>query len=103
MADHTNWTDVRPEGIEGDAAYRAEIQVSGYRELVHRLRMDAGLTQAELAERMGTTQSAIARLEAGGTRPSLRTLEKLAVAVGHRLTIAIGPADTTARHTVSID
>ena len=36
---------------------------------MYRLRAEAGLTQAELAERMSTTQSAVARLEDGGTRP----------------------------------
>ena len=37
----------------------------------------AGLTQAQVAERRGTTQSVIARLESGATKPSLRTLEPL--------------------------
>ena len=44
----------------------------------------AGLTQAELATRMKTTQSAIARLESGRTPPSTRTLEKVARATGTR-------------------
>jgi transcriptional regulator with XRE-family HTH domain len=41
---------------------------------------------------MGTTQSAIARLEGGKTRPSTATLEKLAAATGTRLKIAFEPA-----------
>jgi transcriptional regulator with XRE-family HTH domain len=45
--------------------------------MAYRLRTDAGLTQEELAQRMGTTQSAIARMEGGGARPTLETLEKL--------------------------
>ena len=57
---------------------------------IYRLRTEAGLTQAELAERMGTTQSAIARMEGGGTRPTLETLEKLAVAVGGELVVGVG-------------
>lgn len=55
-----------------------------------RLRTEAGLTQAELAGRMGTTQSAIARMEGGGARPSLETLEKLAAAVGQELVVGVG-------------
>jgi ribosome-binding protein aMBF1 (putative translation factor) len=47
----------------------------------------AGLTQQELAKRMGTTQPAVARLESGRTRPSIRTLERLAEATGSRLVI----------------
>jgi transcriptional regulator with XRE-family HTH domain len=48
----------------------------------------AGLTQEEVAQRMHTTQSNIARLEAGRTTPSTRTLEKFADAVGARLKIS---------------
>jgi ribosome-binding protein aMBF1 (putative translation factor) len=47
----------------------------------------AGLTQEEVARRMRTTQSNIARLEAGRTIPSTRTLTKFADAVGARLKI----------------
>ncbi len=51
----------------------------------------AGLTQEELAARMGTTQSVIARLEGGRSKPSTTTLEKLAKATGTRLKIAFEP------------
>ncbi|MFM5894089.1 MAG: helix-turn-helix domain-containing protein [Novosphingobium sp.] len=51
-------------------------------------RADAGLTQEELAQRMGTTQSAIARLEGGKSRPSTTTLAKLAKATGTRLRVS---------------
>ncbi len=56
-----------------------------------RARRDAGLTQAEVAERMGTQPSVVARLEAGGGRqkhsPSIATLQRYAEAVGCRLEI----------------
>ncbi len=52
----------------------------------------AGLSQAELAERMKTSQSAIARLESGRSRPSVRTLEKLAAATGAKLRISLSAA-----------
>ena len=55
-------------------------------------RTRAGLTQAELAERMGTSQSAIARLEGGKAKPSVATLEKLAEATGSKLRIALEAA-----------
>jgi len=41
-----------------------------------KVRTRAGLTQSELAERMHTTQSTIARLESGPTMPSMRTLAR---------------------------
>lgn len=49
---------------------------------VRRLRRDAGLTQAELADRAGTSQPAIAAYEAGRKSPSLATLRRLAGAAG---------------------
>jgi len=54
-------------------------------------RSHAGLTQAELGKRMGTTQSVIARLEAGKPKPSTSTLEKLAKATGTKLRISFEP------------
>ena len=51
----------------------------------------AGLTQVELARKMRTTQPVIARLEGGRTRPSMRTLERLAKATGSRLLIRFEP------------
>lgn len=56
-------------------------------------RVTAGLTQEQLAQRMGTTQSVIARLESGRSRPSTQTLERLAAATGTRLKISFQPAD----------
>jgi transcriptional regulator with XRE-family HTH domain len=57
-------------------------------------RSRAGLTQAQLAKRMKTTQTAIARLESGRVKPSTRTLERLAKATGHRLIIDFEPINT---------
>ena len=54
-------------------------------------RIHADLSQAELADRMGTSQSAIARLESGRFKPSTRTLEKLAAATGMKLRIVLEP------------
>ncbi|PYT28812.1 MAG: transcriptional regulator [Acidobacteria bacterium] len=51
----------------------------------------AGLTQQALARKMGTTQPVVARLESGRTRPSMRTLERLAAATGSRLLISFEP------------
>jgi transcriptional regulator with XRE-family HTH domain len=93
MGKRTVWDDLkaeRPLSEEGRAAYEDEARISDFRGLVHRLRTEAGLTQAEVAQRMGTTQSAIARMEGGGSRPSLDTLERLAAAVGAELVVGFG-------------
>jgi ribosome-binding protein aMBF1 (putative translation factor) len=54
-------------------------------------RRRAGLSQAELARRMKTTQSTVARLESGRSQPSTRTLARFAKATGHRLRISFQP------------
>jgi ribosome-binding protein aMBF1 (putative translation factor) len=58
---------------------------------VAKARARAGLSQAELAKRMRTTQSTIARLESGRGMPSTRTLGRFAKATGHRLKISFEP------------
>ncbi|MFO7746189.1 MAG: helix-turn-helix transcriptional regulator [Orrella sp.] len=52
-------------------------------------RAKAKLTQAELAKRMGTTQSVVARIESGRTLPSIKTLYSYAKAVGAKPTIRL--------------
>ncbi len=56
-----------------------------------KVRREAGMTQAEVAERMGTKAPAVARLEAslvsGKHSPSLATLRKYAAALGKRLEV----------------
>jgi DNA-binding XRE family transcriptional regulator len=55
--------------------------------LVIGLRNEAGLSQAELAKKIGTTQSAIARIEGGKVIPRLDNLAKIAHACGKKLKI----------------
>jgi len=61
----------------------------------------AGLTQQELARKMGTTQPVVARLESGRVRPSMRTLERLAEATASRLLISFEPRDASATGVLS--
>ena len=74
-----------------DADYRKAYEGLGPEfEVAHALieaRTRAGFTQAELAARMKTTQSAVARMESGRVPPSMRTLKKVARATGTRLRI----------------
>jgi len=55
-------------------------------------RVQAGLTQEQLARRMNTTQSVVARLESGRVRPSTQTLGRLANATRTRLRISFEAA-----------
>ncbi len=56
-------------------------------------RLSAKLSQAELARKTGTTQSAIARLESGSISPTLATLRRYAEATGAKLEISIVPGE----------
>jgi transcriptional regulator with XRE-family HTH domain len=53
--------------------------------LLRATRARAGITQAELAQRLGMSQAAIARLERPGANPTVATLARLLHAAGHRL------------------
>lgn len=64
-------------------------------ELVREARKRAAITQRELAERAGTTQSAIARLESGRTRPAFEAVERMLRLCGFSLHIQIVPYDDT--------
>ena len=84
-------------------AYDALDEEFGFLDEVLRARAAAGLTQAEVAARVGTTQSAIARLESGAQKhsPSIATLQKYAKALGYRLEVKFvkerGPASGSTR------
>ena len=71
--------------------YRAEQERLAPYEALARMviarRIRYGLTQEKLADRMGTSESAISRLESGQHRPSVETLEKLGQAFGERIVL----------------
>lgn len=58
-------------------------------EQVIRKRLKKGFTQKQLAEKAGTKQSAIARLESGSINPSIAFLEKVSKALGSKLQVSI--------------
>ncbi|CAG4917194.1 helix-turn-helix domain-containing protein [Paraburkholderia saeva] len=73
-------------------AYNAQApEFAVARELVA-ARVRAGLTQEQLAEKMQTTQSTIARMESGRTLPSMRTLSRYAEATGSRAVVRLEAA-----------
>ena len=60
--------------------------------MVRAARRQAGITQKELARRLGTTQSVIARWESGRVSPTVETLSKVVRACGLNLVISLRPA-----------
>jgi len=90
----TKMKDLHAEWMK-DEEYRKEYEALEEEfALAHAMieaRAKAGLTQEELAQRMDTSQSAIARLESGRMKPSARTLERFAKATGTHLRITFEP------------
>lgn len=85
--------EVLKRELLADAATRMEYDALAdeyaiARELIA-ARARAGMSQAEVAERMGTTQSVVARLESGRRLPSMRTVERFAQAVGGHVVLRI--------------
>ncbi len=98
-----------------DASGRRARRSAGYREarerlapyeqlarIVVRRRMELGLTQEELAVRMGTSHSAISRIESGQHSTSVQTLQRLAAALEMRFVMGFehGPAEKPVRELV---
>jgi DNA-binding XRE family transcriptional regulator len=63
---------------------------------IARLRIERGLTQAQLAALVGTKQPSIARFERGDSEPTLAFLRKLAEALGVRLEVSFIPVEQSA-------
>ena len=73
------------------AAYDELSEEFAFLDEVLKARTKSGLTQSEVAERMGTTQSAVARLESANAKhsPSIATLQRYAEALGHRVEVRL--------------
>jgi HTH-type transcriptional regulator/antitoxin HipB len=94
MADRSSWIAIkrtRKNSAVRREGYRRAREAFELAERVRRARERLGMTQAELASRIGSTQPAIARLEAGGVTPSLATLRRIAGALGLELVVDLRP------------
>lgn len=88
------WAEKREEIMSrpgAEAAYEAARIRFELGQAVRKRREELGLTQAELAGRAGLKQPAVARFEAGGTMPTIPMLERLAAALGMRLSVRLQP------------
>ena len=85
--------DWEAEKLQDDAfAAAAQALEPGYQ--IARLRILRGLSQAQLAELVGTRQPSIARLENGNSLPSLSFLQRLASALGARIELRLIPEES---------
>jgi transcriptional regulator with XRE-family HTH domain len=86
------------------AARKRLAPYEGIARFVIMRRAELGLTQKQLAERMGTSHSAISRIESGQHRTSVATLERLAQALDVRFVMGFetGPVEAPVRELVSL-
>jgi len=90
MIERSTWAEIKarqaahdPRSDREREANRATVSLRfDLAQLVYDLRTSAGLTQRQLADRMGTTQSVISRLEQAGRLPTLEMLGRIAAATG---------------------
>jgi ribosome-binding protein aMBF1 (putative translation factor) len=96
----TSWKDLQSKKLssmtieerkEYDQAYAEAQLAADVGERIHAAREAAGLSQRELARRMGTSQAAIDRLESGGVGATLTTLHRVATALGLEVNVELKP------------
>lgn len=90
----------------GSAAYRAEhARLAPFESIARQVllrRGQPGITQKDLARRVGRSRSAISRLEGGRHRASIDTLQRIGVALGLRLVVGFEEAEQPTTSRVSI-
>lgn len=90
------WIDKKLADPKFRRGFEEESQKLAIGEQLSRLRQEAGLTQAQVAKRTGTTASAISRYEnADYDRYELRTLQRIVRACGGRIEITLEPGPKT--------
>lgn len=95
MASRVTWSDLKKRRRGGAQIREGYVAArAGYRlaERVRTLREHRGLSQQDLADRIGSTQSAVSRLESGGAEPSLTTLERIGRALDAELVVEFANA-----------
>ena len=86
----SRWEDLEKELLVDPAVKKEYDRLAPRYAVISQLisaRIKQKMTQKEVAEKIGTKQSAIARLESGNTNPSLEFLQKIAQVMGYKLTI----------------
>lgn len=91
-----NWKEYKKKLLENAEFAREYEALAPEYELARsavELRLRKGLTQEKLAQIVGTKQSGIARVESGRAKPSMRFLQRLAMALDADLVIRLKPKE----------
>jgi HTH-type transcriptional regulator/antitoxin HipB len=92
MSEHVRWEPRRDRDSEAvRAGYEAAKRSYELGQAVRARRLELGMSQTELAQGAGMTQSAVSRLEAGGSVPTIGVLERLAAALSADLVVTLTP------------
>lgn len=86
----SNWEDLERELLADPKVKKEYDRLAPRYTVISQLisaRLKQKMTQKDVAEKIGTKQSAIARLEAGNTNPSLEFLQKIAQVMGYKLSV----------------
>jgi len=86
-----DWKQLKAELLQNKAVKKEYDRLTPRYAAISELisaRIKKGITQKELAQKIGTKQSAIARFEAGNVNPSLGFLEKIAEVMGYKVNIS---------------
>lgn len=87
-----SWEKVKKDLLAKPGVKAEYDRLAPQYELIRQLikaRIEDNLTQAELAKKIGTGQSAISRFESGSYNPSFKFLGKIAAAVGKELVVSV--------------
>ena len=87
-----NWKQLKVELLQDKIVKKEYDKLTPRYEAISELisaRIKKGITQKELAQKIGTKQSAIARFEAGNVNPSIGFLEKMAGVMGYKVNISL--------------
>jgi len=90
-SDFKEWFDEQMEDPEWRAGYEKVHQENEPIWAILRARVEKGMTQAQIAKKMGTTQSSIARVESGKSHPTIPFIQRLADALDMKLEIRFLP------------
>lgn len=88
----SKWKDLEKELLSNTATKKEFDKLAPRYAVISQLiaaRIKNKMTQQDVAKKVGTKQSAIARLESGSVNPSLEFLQKIAQVMGHKLTVRL--------------
>lgn len=88
----SKWKDLEKELLSDTATKKEFDKLAPRYAVISQLisaRIKNKMTQQDVAKKVGTKQSAIARLESGGVNPSLEFLQKIAQVMGYKLTVRL--------------